>query len=136
MTDAKLIPDDTWFSDDAATFGDRVAAAREHAALSQEELARRLGVEVERVRAWEDDVDAPRANRLQMLAGILNVSLMWLLTGRGEGIEGPEATVLESELPDLSEVFLEIRQIKSELARGADQLARLEKRLRLALGRP
>ena len=35
---------DDWYAEDAATFGDRLAAARETAGLSQAELAERLGV--------------------------------------------------------------------------------------------
>jgi len=35
---------DEWFSEEAATFGDRLAAAREDAGLSQKALAERLGV--------------------------------------------------------------------------------------------
>ena len=71
-----------WYSDDAATFGDRLAAARENAGLSQKGLAEKLGVSHKIVRAWEDDMKEPRANRLQMLSGMLNVSLTWLLSAR------------------------------------------------------
>ncbi|MEZ5913851.1 MAG: helix-turn-helix transcriptional regulator, partial [Paracoccaceae bacterium] len=35
---------ENWYSEEAATFGDRLAAAREAAGLSQAELAQRLGV--------------------------------------------------------------------------------------------
>ncbi|WP_149142701.1 helix-turn-helix domain-containing protein [Gemmobacter caeruleus] len=78
-----------WFSAATATFGDRLAGAREAADWSQEALARRLGVRLSTLQAWENDSAEPRANRLQMLAGMLNVSLVWLLTGEGEGPEGP-----------------------------------------------
>ena len=81
-----------YYSETAATFGDRLAGAREGAGLSQEALATQLGVEIGTLQAWEDDMDEPRANRLQMLAGMLNVSLSWLLTGRGDGPEAPAAT--------------------------------------------
>ena len=51
-----------------------------HAAHSvQAAIARRLGIKVETVNKWENDLAEPRANKLQMLAGILNVSLTWLL---------------------------------------------------------
>ena len=33
-----------WYSEDAATFGDRVAGAREQAGMTQKQLAKRLGV--------------------------------------------------------------------------------------------
>ena len=115
-----------WYSDERATFGDRLTFAREAAGLSQDELARRLGVEPERVTRWEADTDEPRANRLQMIAGMLGVSLAWLLTGTGEppSADGPG---------EVSEILSEIRQVRGEMARGAERLGRLEKRLRAAL---
>ena len=75
-----------WYSEEAATFGDRVTGAREALGLSEDALARKLGVKLKTVRAWEGDLAEPRANKLQMLAGILNVSIMWLLTGQGDGL--------------------------------------------------
>ena len=72
-----------WYSQDAATFGDRVAAARDQTGLTQKDLARRLGIRTSTVRNWEDDLSEPRANRLSMMAGLLNVSMMWLINGKG-----------------------------------------------------
>lgn len=120
-----------WFSDDIATFGDRLAGARETAGLSQKELASRLGVRGQTVEAWENDAKEPRANRLQMLAGLLGVSLSWLLTGKGDGPDGPvEAT----EIPeDLGLLLTDLRDLRSQLATAADRMARLEKRLRAAI---
>ncbi|WP_366943525.1 helix-turn-helix domain-containing protein [Cypionkella sp.] len=75
-----------WYGENTATFGDRLEAARESCGLSQTELAQRLGVRDTTIKSWEADEWEPRGNRLQMLAGMLNVSLMWLLSGRGEGV--------------------------------------------------
>ena len=80
-----------YFSDDAATLGDRIAAARLEAALTQGGLAARLGVGEEVIASWENDRAEPRANRLAMLAGMLNVSVRWLLTGVGDGVTPPDA---------------------------------------------
>ena len=52
-----------WYGPEAATFGDRVAAAREQAGMTQAALAKRLGVRLPTLRAWEDDRSEPRANR-------------------------------------------------------------------------
>lgn len=119
--------DQNWYAPEIATFGDRMTAAREAAGMTQEALAKRLGVKKSTLRSWEDDLSEPRANRLSMLAGLLNVSMMWLINGEGEGVENPDAETMPS---DLSEIILEIREMKSELHRKAEQLARLEKRLR------
>ena len=121
-----------WFSAETATFGDRVAGAREALGMSQPDLAKRLGVKVKTVRGWEDDLSEPRANKLQLLSGVLGVSLMWLLTGEGEGLDGPAAD-REAPVPEIRALLLEIRQIRSEIDDAADRLARVEKRLRASL---
>ena len=41
-----------WFGPEAATFGDRVAGARENAGMSQIELSRRLGVKLVTLQSW------------------------------------------------------------------------------------
>jgi HTH-type transcriptional regulator, cell division transcriptional repressor len=123
MTDS----DQDWYAPDIATFGDRLTAAREAASMDQEALAKRIGIKKSTLRNWEDDLAEPRANRLSMLAGILNVSMMWLINGEGEGVGSPEAEPLST---DMTEIILEIRAMKSDLHAKAEQLARLEKRLR------
>ncbi|MBK5935137.1 Xre family transcriptional regulator [Rhodovulum imhoffii] len=120
-----------WYSNDTATFGDRLAGAREAVGMTQSELAKRLGVKLKTIRNWEEDLSEPRANRLQTLAGVMNVSIMWLLSGRGEGLDGPAEEVVLS--PDLRETLSDIRQVKSEIGQLADRLGVLEKRLRHAL---
>jgi HTH-type transcriptional regulator, cell division transcriptional repressor len=128
-TDVELGPG--WYDADTATLGDRITGAREASGLSQSELARRLGVKLATIRTWENDQAEPRANKLQMLAGMLGVSIMWLLTGAGDGLDGPEA---HAALPDdLVALLDELRQTRLEQARLADRMGRLEKRLRLAL---
>ncbi|WP_177179384.1 helix-turn-helix domain-containing protein [Aliiroseovarius sediminilitoris] len=126
-----MAQDENWFSEEAATFGDRLAGAREAVGLSQDDLARRIGVKLKTLRGWEDDLNEPRANKLQMLSGLLNVSLRWLLTGEGEGVAEPVVSL--DDLPEVRDLLLEIRDIKSQMARSADQLGRLEKRMRKRL---
>lgn len=84
--------DAEYYSDAAATLGDRIAAARQKSSLTQAGLAARLGVGAKIVSAWENDRSEPRANRLAMLSGMLGVSVAWLLTGRGEGVEPPTSS--------------------------------------------
>lgn len=119
-----------WFDPDATTFGDRVAGARERAGMSQEDMARRLGVKLKTIKAWENDLAEPRANKLSMMAGLLNVSLLWLLSGEGEG---PDATGTGDLAPDITDMLTEIRDIRAQLALSTDRLGRLEKTLRARL---
>ncbi|WP_264210191.1 helix-turn-helix domain-containing protein [Leisingera thetidis] len=120
-----------WYGPDAATFGDRVAAAREAAAMNQAQLSRRLGIKKATLTAWEQDLSEPRANKLTMLAGVLNVSMSWLLTGEGEGMSAPAET--EVDLGDFAGVLKELRELRTEMRSNADRAARLEKKLRSLL---
>lgn len=122
-----------WYSNDAATFGDRVSGAREALGLSQNELARNLGVKVKTVRNWENDTAEPRANKLQMLSGVLGVSLMWLLNGEGDGLEAPsDPTPLEK---DAQVLLTELRAVKTDIELSAERVAKLEKHLRALLSK-
>lgn len=120
-----------WYSNDAATFGDRVAAAREARGYSQGDLARKLGVKQHTIEGWEDDLSEPRASRLNLMAGCLNVSLMWLLNGEGDGISEPTESVEGSV--NVTEILAEIRQLKATISQTGEKLGALEKRLRQAL---
>ena len=120
-----------WYSEHSATFGDRVAGAREQAGMTQKQLAKRLGIRLSTLRAWEDDLSEPRANRLSIMAGILNVSMMWLITGEGDGVDAPvDAEPVSETVRDL---MIEMRDLRADLLKRAEQVARLEKRLRAAL---
>ena len=124
MSDAAEI---NWYSNDAATFGDRIAAARETRKMTQKSLAKRLGVAVRTIDGWENDLSEPRANKLQTLSGVLNVSIPWLLTGDGTGIE-PDVTELAPT--DAAELVAEMRVLRAEMQRSAERLGIVEKRLK------
>ena len=121
-----------WYSPEVATFGDRVAAARDAAGMTQKQLAKRLGVRAGTLRSWEDDLSEPRANRLSMMAGLLNVSMMWLINGEGEGLSAP---VEESQpmTDEFRSMVMELRNLRSAMLSQAEKVARLEKRLRSTL---
>lgn len=113
---------DGFYDDDKATLGDRIVAARESAGLSSEEFARKLGVRHRTVEAWEADRIEPRANRLQMLAGMLGVSLVWLLTGYGTGPDGePDSTKMAG-----SQAAAELHEVRMLLSFAVERLSRLE----------
>ncbi|WP_083098712.1 helix-turn-helix domain-containing protein [Pseudophaeobacter leonis] len=117
-----------WFGPEAATFGDRVAAAREAADMTQAQLARRLGVKKTTLMGWEQDLSEPRANKLSMVSGLLNVSMSWLLTGEGEGLSEPGE--LDVEVGDFAGVLQELRALRNEMRSNAERAARLEKKHR------
>ncbi|WP_430465035.1 helix-turn-helix domain-containing protein [Tabrizicola sp.] len=118
-------PTEKWFSDDVATLGDRLEAARNAAGLTQRQLAQRLGVRDTTVAAWEADRQEPRGNRMQMIAGMLNVSLMWLMTGEGDGIDSP---VVEKP----ADVPFDARTALADLARLHQQLQDLSHEMAVA----
>ena len=130
MTENSLKEPFDWYGPDAATFGDRVVGAREKSGMTQAELSRRLGIKLTTLQGWEEDRSEPRANKLQMLTGMLNVSLSWLLSGEGIGPEEPSTLPLSN---DTQAILIEMRAIKTDMTRTADRLSRLEKRLRLKL---
>lgn len=120
-----------WYDESAATFGDRLAGAREAAGLDTKTLADRIGVKTSVITAWENDIREPRANRLQMLSGILGVSLSWLMMGEGDGPEGPdEAGALSRDMLDL---LAEMRLLRTQITQSGKKLGQLEKHLRLAM---
>lgn len=118
------------FSDETSTFGDRLTFAREALGLDAGQLAHRIGIKLQTLRNWEDDRSEPRANKLQMLAGMLNVSIVWLMSGQGE-------PPLADAVPDsraAEECLSELRMLRSEQMRIVEKMARLEKRLRAVIG--
>ena len=65
--------------------GDRIRVAREAAAISKSELARRIGVHPSACIQWESrEGTYPKLENLIQLAIILDVRFEWLATGRGE----------------------------------------------------
>ena len=123
MTDAL-----NWYGEDVATFGDRLEAARRNANLSQRELAKHIGIKNSTLRNWEDDVTEPRANKLNTLAGMLNVSLMRLINGEGDGLEASDENSASDA--NLDAALIAIRELRVQMMHSANRLAKLEKRLR------
>lgn len=119
---------DGWFDDDTATLGDRLTAAREQAGMTRKALAKRLGVKPGTVAGWEEDRSEPRANKLSLVSGVLNVSLPWLLMGEGDGPDSHEP--LPAAVQDL---LAELRELRSEVKHASDRMGVLEKRLRATL---
>lgn len=122
---------DDWYGPETATLGDRLAAARDQGGMTQKQLAKRLGVKTGTLKDWEYDLSEPRANKLSMMAGVLGVSVGWLLTGEGEGVNAPVDEQAIS--PDINDLLIEIRDLKTQITGAADRLGKLEKQLRIKL---
>lgn len=105
------------------TLGGRIVYAREQQELTTAQLARRVGVKSETLQGWELDRSEPRSNRLLTLAGMLNVSPTWLLTGAGES---PTDTLNETEMMHLRAT---IDRMHDQVLTIADELRQLKKRL-------
>lgn len=78
------------------TVGDRLAAARAAARLTQAALAETLGLTAASVSGWERDEVLPSPAHLVQLADLLAVSIDWLLRGRDDGrvVTDPSAVLL------------------------------------------
>ena len=117
-----------WYGPDKATFGDRLVAAREKSNLSQQDLAKRLGVKSSTIKSWENDNSEPRANRLSMLAGLLNVSITWLISAEGSGVDAPKK--MDETPDDLHEPLKELTALRLNLLKNIDRINNIEKKLR------
>tara|TARA_Y100001968_G_scaffold283337_1_gene281917 strand:- start:414 stop:623 length:210 start_codon:yes stop_codon:yes gene_type:complete len=63
-----------------------------------------------------------------MLAGLLNVSITWLINAEGAGVKGPEKSY---EMPeDLQEPLKELKVLKINLLKSIDRINSIENKLR------
>jgi transcriptional regulator with XRE-family HTH domain len=120
-----FLDDNVKTEDRADTLGGRIVTAREAQKLTTSQLARRMGVASSTMRDWETDRSEPRSNRLITLAGVLNVSPSWLLTGLGER---PTDTLSATELENLRN---SIERIRDQASLVVAELNELEERLKV-----
>jgi transcriptional regulator with XRE-family HTH domain len=104
-------------------FGERLKNAREAAGLSRKAMANNLGVKLATIDKWESGKMDPRANRLQMLASLLNVPLVWLLAGSQE-VPDHSAGVSDSKIirQKIDSLKWKVNELKSEIE-DLEQLA-------------
>ena len=99
---------------DLGTIGGRIQRARQALDLTSAQLARRVGITTATATSWETNRSQPRANRLTMLAGVLNVSPTWLIFGLGDS---PTDETLQSELALLKSDLARARRVHEELGK-------------------
>jgi transcriptional regulator with XRE-family HTH domain len=107
--------------DHPGEIGRRLADARVAAGLSPRDLADHLGVKESTITKWESGERSPRGQRVSKLAGILGVSLSWILVGRGVEPTGHNH--------DAVQLRAELRLARDRLDDVVSELAVIDKRL-------
>lgn len=110
------------------TLGTRIRDRRREIGLSASELARRAGVTRDTLHAWETDQSQPRANKLQMLAGVLGATVGWLIEGnQGCGPAPqttPEVAALREQLGHAREAAKTLNNLLENIESRVDALER------------
>ena len=117
------MPKRTIFFDDKedTTLGGRVSHAREAAEMPIPQVINRLGVRKATYTAWEADRSEPRANKLVALAGILNVSPTYLLSGLGRAVQQ-----LPNHQTKINGLLTEIESLEQTLKSATKLLNRIK----------
>ena len=104
------------------TIGQRIAALRKQAGLSQEALAAQLNVSRQAIGKWEADASLPGLDNLQELARALGVSCDELLTGEKRPSAADQPAPLAGAAPSLEGI--QALFAESEQRRQASQRRR------------
>ena len=126
----KLLKPDPYYNDNLATLGDRLFAARENSGLTQNELAKKIGIKTKTLISWENDTLEPNANKIQIISGFLNVSIVWLLSGLGSGVNVEENDLQPQFSKNIKDIVFEIQSIRLEQHKLFNRLSKLEKLLK------
>ncbi len=102
----------------------RIRAARRALGITQDELARRIGVSRSAIAQWETDRTGQVQANLARVAAVLGVSIGYLITGESE------AGLMTVETADERALLTLYRQIRepgrSELLRNARRLVAIQ----------
>lgn len=109
-------------NDEDTTLGGRISMARETSGLSVSQVVKRLGVKATTYEAWEADRSEPRANKLVALAGILNISPPYLLSGLGK--QPPKSDLHERQITQLK---AQVDQLEHSLKAATVSLRQIKK---------
>lgn len=111
--------------DDDVQIGRRITDARLAMGDSVETIADRIGVTPSVVEGWESGETPLRANHLNKVAGVLGLSLSWLIMGRGPEPIG-DTTELERLRADLTAARSLLDDVVNELTVIDQRLERLD----------
>ena len=96
--------------------------ARETSGLSVGQVVKRLGVKATTYKAWEADRSEPRANKLVALAGILNISPPYLLSGLGK-----QPSKLGLPERQIGQLTVQIEQLEQNLKTATASLRQIKR---------
>ncbi len=118
---SSVSPDRTLGTEGVAS---RIRAARRALGITQDELARRIGVSRSAIAQWETDRTGQVQANLARVAAVLGVSIGYLITGESE------AGLMTVETADERALLTLYRQIRepgrSELLRNARRLVAIQ----------
>ncbi len=77
------------------TTGSRIRHSRNQVGLSVQQLACRIGVQRKTMESWESNRTEPRGEKLVKLAGVLQVPMVWLITG-----DTPQSMSHDPKIPE------------------------------------
>lgn len=92
------------------TLGMRIATLRKRKAMTQEDLAEKMGVSSQAVSKWENDISCPDIQSLPKLARILGTTVDELLSGKSEEVQ----LLSPSERKSLDDLTLRVRVTDNE----------------------
>lgn len=120
-----------------ASTGSRIKLIRTRLGLSRQQLADRVGVARKSLENWENDRSEPRGVKVMKLAGVLQVPMIWLLTGDVPPNSDHDPAVLETARiaqkldravamqRDLAALLVEVTADVSRLQRELDEERKL-----------
>ena len=77
------------------TFGDRIKEARKAKALTQKELAAKIGAAHNSISDWEKNKNKPDPDTIELLCGVLEISPNYLLDVASDGFSPKEKALIE-----------------------------------------
>ena len=92
------------------TIGSRIAKYRKAKGLTQENLAREMGVSSQAVSKWETDASCPDISALPQLCKILGITTDELLSGKTDTVK----LVPQGERKSLEELTLRVKVLSSQ----------------------
>jgi transcriptional regulator with XRE-family HTH domain len=92
------------------TIGSRIASKRKALGMTQEDLAKALGVSSQAVSKWENDLSCPDIGLLPQLAKVLNCTTDAILSGKEDVVQ----VVPEAQRKNPDELVLRIKVLSAD----------------------